>query len=1006
MIKKYSLIFSAFVILAVIAATFQNCSSDVKFNTVLDINSITGTTDKPQYNEVSVGDSTHFPPLKLFFVVDNSGTMQANQISLSSAFSKMFSNDNADNLAPFEATAYIFNTAQASIKKDNDTFVKLPKNDPEYFASSMTLDQIFAGPRAFTLNGEVPGDLVGYRTYEMNTLGLSTIHFSPMPVVNFSNDVTRVIASTGIYKSKTGSVADLDREFKARISVLDPARSAIDPLKRVGVLDSVVDKESGLCALARVMRNKSDFIKPGDMAAFVIVSDEDDADPKGMSCVQSYKEDFGVDEYFDGFCTTPKTTIVYRDVNPNPSAANCKVDYATGFKYTYTYELPKTDVSYYIQQREYTIRQTAITYKSVTHTFTQPRVEISYFTKAPTYDVPRSSISYYKKIEACDIRDGVKFNCTYTFPKFTTDAIEQDYTTCNTFYPGKIPSDALLNDAQYPVTCAKLAPIANRAGACAVTDANKLNCKQNYSAARIKTLINGSIATTSTCAAFATANAASLLAGAVVADAGFEATCADAPLNGVVSNGLCSSAKLNCTEVPVTKTSNPIDGIVADSSSTACMNFAMNKKSSLDNNAVLNNSTYLVTCIETAGRSVTNEGLCSSVPAGTKDCVNKVAPTITTATINGVPSSGQTCKQFIQSNIGSTRVISDSIMPNCSSSTAVQTVTSNEKTISYTNAIVSNYSPQVKGSCLDTLKSYIASTDAVPNPKTCTVKSIVAGSSLHNSNQLCGQIADANSICTNSSGAKRNCVATDVPAGNAYMSALTTATFNGQFNCDTQCADTGFCKDKMGLVKDNFKDCMATYAPTNRNFTRQLYANKDSVCVAPENPVATVTKAAYKDIGSKTDYVAGELTEQGVPNALANYIRDSSVATFGTELPAVSVFVRKPGDSLGTNGSLGEAYMTFADLMSGQKKSVLSDASGYADALTSLSSVIKNKIARSFNIPVRPGTTVKRVWHRKAGETSWGLPVDNINWSANGGTVTLDPNYVFTYSDEFRMESY
>lgn len=994
-------------VLSALIFNFQNCSSQVQFDTIEKINSITGTTEEPQYAQLKVGDATNFPPLKLFFIVDNSGTMQANQISLSSAFSRMFANENADNLAPFDSTAYIFNTAQMSLPKSDSMFSRLPTNDTSVY-TAMTLDQIMAGPRAQVLTGEVPGDLVGYRTTQSMVNGLPTITYMPAPVMNFDSKNMVTEASMGIHKGRLGSVNDLASEFARRINVLDPARSAMDPVARTGVLDRVIDKESGLCAAARIMRNKEQYLKAGDIAAFIIVSDEDDADEKGTACIQTNKDYQGTDEYFDGYCTTPKTTLNYHDVNPNPSAANCSVAYSTGFKYVYTYELPKTDVSYRIQQRDYTVRQTQVSYTAATHTFTQPRVVISYFTKAPTYEVPQSTITYFKRVESCDIRDGVKFNCTFTFPKFTTSPFEESYADCKKFQTGKLPADAILNDANYPVSCAMLAN-AKRTGACSTTDATKLNCNQNYSTARTSlAAINGAV--TSTCANFATSAKASLPANAVIGDAGYDLMCADSPLANVAGSGLCPTTagqtKLNCKENLVAMTSKGLDGIPTDATPASCMTFAVAQKSNLDSNAVLSNTNYEVRCNESAGRLVTNnEGLCSTAPAGTKLCSEHAAATASTNSYKGAPTANQTCKQFIQAAIGSNRVIADSPAPSCTLSAAPQTVTSSEKTMNYTNSVVANYTPKANDSCLDTLKTFIATNDAVPTPKTCVVKSIITGSSLQNQNMTCVQMTNANSYCMGTV-ARRECVGTDIIAGNPYAAAFTTSTFNGQFTCDTLCSDTGFCKSKPGTVGDNYKDCDVKYTPTNRNFTRELYSNRDKVCSTPESPTPTVTRQPYKEIGNRDEFVAGAKTEAGMPNALANYIRDTSDEFFGANTPAVSVFVRQPGDSLGTNGTYGTTYNTFADLMGGQKKTVLSSATEYADALQNLSTVIKDKLTRSFTIPVGNGSTIRRVWHRKAGTTSWGSPIDKSHWTAAGGTVTLNPDYEFSFGDDFKLEYY
>ena len=52
------------------------------------------------------------PDLKLFFIVDNSGTMKQNQLNLSASFGSMFDSSSA-SLSKFDSTTYLLNTAQS-----------------------------------------------------------------------------------------------------------------------------------------------------------------------------------------------------------------------------------------------------------------------------------------------------------------------------------------------------------------------------------------------------------------------------------------------------------------------------------------------------------------------------------------------------------------------------------------------------------------------------------------------------------------------------------------------------------------------------------------------------------------------------------------------------------------------------------------------------------------------------------------------------------------------------
>ncbi|MGE0526463.1 MAG: hypothetical protein AB7G93_17385 [Bdellovibrionales bacterium] len=990
------------ILLAAIYLPFQNCSQ-VSFTPANEASKMGDPDDQgPRYAELRAGDEANFPPLKMAFIVDNSGTMQANQISLSKAFSKMFSGDNATNLAPFDSTAYLISTAQMSLLKGQGVYAKLPKQALSEF-EALSLNQLMSGPRADKLNGQIPGDLVGYRVLEQTSAeGLDSVSYLPAPVARFDDAGNRSVASIGIRLKQRGSVADFASDFEDRISILDPARSEMDPVQRVGILDSVVDRESGLCALARMLRHSDQFFKPGDIGAFVIVSDENDQDPKGLNCIESVKEYTGAEDLIDGYCVTPKTELSYRDLNPNPTKANCTVAFDTGFTYKYSYGLPSTDVSYFLLQRDYSLRRTLVHYSTATHTYRTPKTIVSYFTKAPTYKLPQTTIKYFKKVESCDVRDGVKFNCTYTFPSFTTAPFATAYSgNCSAFAEGKLPADALRSDPAHPITCQSLAPIA-KSGACNPADPNVLECKQNYSSARKDSApLAGSV--TSTCAAFA---AGKLEASAVYTDAGYEVQCRDASVTAGPVAGLCPTdgSKESCVN-SVNSASTTVDGVPTAWTAAACMSFGAAKKASLPD-VILNNASYPLACSEAESRRVVNvAGACPTSDINIRDCVQHPASTATSRVLTGEPAQGQSCVDFISKGLGSVKI--DPSRPvSCSLSAQSQIRTVTNQVIQFSNPLVSGHSPTVNGSCPNALMESIADTLGVASLSSCTVTAINRGTYAYNQGKTCEQL-DSQQHCTSSGGLRRNCIATSTLPGDPYMATRTIATFSGEFSCNTLCSQTSFCKSEPGTVGDNFKDCAVTPRPVKRGFVDAAAIQQNLLCnKTGENPVAVITKGPYQVTGPRTEYVAGELTEQGLPDALAQYIRDSSKALFGQTLPALSVFVRQNGDPLGTNGSLGAAYLRLADLMDGQKRSVLSDASGYAEALKSLSELIREKLDRSFSINVAPGQYVRRVWHRKAGETEWGLPLDESVWTASGGTVTLAPGYSFAYGDEFRFEYY
>ncbi|RYZ67169.1 MAG: hypothetical protein EOP05_18095, partial [Proteobacteria bacterium] len=217
----------AWVVLAIptlaLVGVFQNCSK-VEFETAFPSKASVPGEKESQFAELTAGDAKAFPPLKLVFVVDNSGTMQVNQISLASAFGKMFEGDNATNLAPFDSTALIINTAQKSIAPTDGLFARLPDKGPQAL-SSLPLADLRALRGGAVSDGKLAGDLAGYAAESVVVDSLKTLSYLPSPVLGIDGNSLQV----GVRKLSGASVSEFSKAFSDRIAVLDPARSAIDP---------------------------------------------------------------------------------------------------------------------------------------------------------------------------------------------------------------------------------------------------------------------------------------------------------------------------------------------------------------------------------------------------------------------------------------------------------------------------------------------------------------------------------------------------------------------------------------------------------------------------------------------------------------------------------------------------------------------------------------------------------------------------------------------------------
>jgi hypothetical protein len=665
---------------AIITLGYQNCGNNMVFQGVDELNSM--LADK-QYAEATAGDADSFPPLKLLFVVDNSGTMGINQINLSNAFSRMFAGNNQNNLVPFNATAYVISTSQYVPEKSSPAFSKIPSQAVEEFAA-MTPEQL-AAHRGSSLSGRIPGDLVGIRSSQMVEPNRTVTSFRPAPValINSSAQAPGAQVTYASFKERGVSVATFEEDFKKRLALLNPDLSEIDPGTRRGVMDDIIDQESGLCALARVLKHNQGLVNTGDLASVVLVSDENDADPAGRACLESFIEGKSDVDYVDGVCEVAATQLRYRKAIANPTYAKCRVDFQNSFTYRIDYKYPTTDVQYFTKSMSYDQLRTEVSYYTSSMSYDQLRTDVayytssmrfdaistpvSYYTKAPTYEIPQTSVKYYTEVKNCVIRDGAETNCKFTYPDATVVLQGASGNNCDTFVAGRLPSGALYNKAGYKPVCSAAAPLA-RSGACSVSDPAIQNCKQNYSAVN-NVVLSGKV--TSTCDAFVLNR---LPSGAVYSDAGFQPMCG----NKIVDanrTGNCTvndADKENCRTV-YTLASSPstLNGVPG---SKTCLEFARGR---LPSGAVYDagGASYYPTC--SSGTTLTNRsGNCSVSDANVTNCRTNYSD-IKKFTVNGRPGASG-CEATFRSSLPSGAVLGNSSYPvSCANAATVRDVVGN-----------------------------------------------------------------------------------------------------------------------------------------------------------------------------------------------------------------------------------------------------------------------------------------------------------------------------------------
>ncbi|MBX7231386.1 MAG: hypothetical protein K1X29_04800 [Bdellovibrionales bacterium] len=378
------------------------------------------------------------PSLKLFFIVDNSYTMKSNQVNLSQSFDKIFDSNNSSNLTPFDLTVYLITTAQNSLSYSNPQ-LNLLQNYYKNLSQlkNLSLNTVTANERNTFLSGALPGDIIGYDIKQDVRQNLIT--FSPAPVLGLKDQGNGTFSfESGIHKTANESPHLVKTDFKNRLALLDPERSPTNienpNHENLNVkFDELVDSESGLCSIARILRDNDPFVNPGDLPAFIVVTDENDSNPAGDKCVRSYQQFTGQEDLIKGYCETRKTKFEYEVTNSVGS--KCTSNYINGYRLNYeaTTQVPKTN----------------ITYSTINgYFFVSPQTTLSY-RKIISKKYPSTIVRFFLK--DCPIRDGVPVESQCVYNRETRTVYNDLAPDCNSMAKA-INRNALLN-SPYSPTC-------------------------------------------------------------------------------------------------------------------------------------------------------------------------------------------------------------------------------------------------------------------------------------------------------------------------------------------------------------------------------------------------------------------------------------------------------------------------------------------------------------------------------------------------------------------------
>lgn len=326
--KPYNILFA--LLLGVITiVNFQNCgqAGDLILNEAAPYPIVAPQGVDAKYETISMQKPT-LPDLKIFLILDNSDSMRANQIRLKDSIANLF-NGAKDSISEFNSSTYIVTTAQlnrpstsaATILADSNVRSVLLNEKstfklPENIQDNLGLDFVFA-QRSDTLNngvtGLLAGDVLGYRIDATPTGDTLLMNYVPAPIYGFETQGTTVVPKASVDFQRGQSLTTFVDQIGARIDVINPEKISLTKAAGNLSFQTYIEDESATCALARVLKSSSSDstfnIQPGDIASFILVTDENDADPNGDRCI-SQELKFKKNVY-DAQCYMPTSAVQY-----------------------------------------------------------------------------------------------------------------------------------------------------------------------------------------------------------------------------------------------------------------------------------------------------------------------------------------------------------------------------------------------------------------------------------------------------------------------------------------------------------------------------------------------------------------------------------------------------------------------------------------------------------------------------------------------------------------------
>lgn len=1033
----------------VVGSLYQNCAK-------LTLTDLDAEAKAAEAERVALGKDDELltagvsgvPDLKMFFVVDNSGTMSENQLNLASSFGSLFDSASSESLAKFDTTAVLVSTAQRSPSFSSErTLLDTIVAQQSAFSPDMLIDAntMNSSVRSSTLNsGMIPGDNLGF--YLKKTSTPLSYTFMPAPVLGYDPVGNGLLPY--IHKTASQNSAVMEQDFKYRLALLNSRRIK---LVQAGAEVrpehySIVDTESGLCSVARILRNSDKFMKTGDLLSFTVVSDENDNDPNGYNCIQNVTEFTGNEDLVDGSCVKRQTTLKYRLTTTTQGASSCTMNGSNGYTFKFTYKIPQTDVTF---KAKATSARTDITYRAVSSSM---RTEVSYkavdkaayynavYSKLKymksvfSYKMKTTTVNYFVDVKTCKdiISDGIVIgkDCVTNQVAKSKSASGNFVANCSAFAQQQ-DSQAIVRAGFMPsCTYSEVSVASCNAG----TDPNCLKIDNPVASSEI--LVLGDL--------YSPGNESTCLNEAKKY-ADYSPNTAATCTNGNRAQASCSPAEVaaGCTLVPET-TKTVTATVASNQTADGCVAWAktqaynrVNSAADISKCAFSPEVTAMVS--GSSSNNETGDGCLAWAKAQSNNRVTSAADITkcvyvpeTTMMASATANSDETadgCLSWAQKQ-SNHRVTSVSDISKCTlkfvDGTKTGTLTFQEAQSADGGVTIANGADCGSVKSL-ALAKIVGSTPQANMTSACVITGFTPMTQ-KTENLAAGQTsctAAINQYC--SSGAGRSCTGTynSGTPGSSTGSFTDLMTVEEDISCNSKCSDSAFniCGSQSSsdtLIKDYISsvfgganvtvacDQVVSQVPNSAVTAQRVTVGREAAtCAAMSNGPRYFVKSngPYRLKTVSTDYVAGTIVDEATgltrpKMTLIDYIRTRS-QELSSITPIFTALVQLSSGAEPSIGSKGVAYEQLIASTNGQLGDI--KANDYSFTLRDLGKILKSKLERSFvTKKMRGNQIVTKVSIIRKGTTQE-VELNKADWLQNGASIKISDTFEFVDGDQFKV---